>query len=224
MGKQKKQFILLLVLVLLLAAAFLGIRQYNKVQEEKPEETEGEVIIDAQAEDVVKIDFDYEGEEITLEKVDDVWYNSQDHSQAIKQNRPGVILKKVTPLVAEQVIDNVTDLSQYGLTQPSRVISFETAAESYIIYVGDTNEVTGACYISFPSDTKVYVVDKDTFTFFNADWASLIDTSEESSAEESIAEESSAGESTAEESSAEESTAEESSSPAETGTKESAPN
>lgn len=182
MKKQKLYFLILLAAVIVLGAALLGVRRYNQIQEDKPEETEGIVIIDAAAEDVVKLSFDYQEEAIHLEKVEDTWYNAEDHSQAVKQNRPAAILSNVTPLVAQMTIEDVSDLSQYGLTEPSRVITFETAAESYIIYVGDKNDMTDAYYVSLPSDPNVYVVDSSVFSSFNTTWSSLLDTSQEESA------------------------------------------
>lgn len=179
MKRQKLQLIILLIVLVALAACLFGIKQYNQAQTERQAEPEGDILIDADAEAVISITFDNGEESIHLEKVEDVWYNAADHSQAIKQNRPGVLLTGVTPLVAQVTIENVTDLGQYGLKEPSRTIAFETENESYIIYVGDRNEMTDTYYVSLPSDPNVYAVDAAAVTRFNATWDSLLDTSEE---------------------------------------------
>ena len=159
MKKQQRQLFVLVGVLVVLLCAFLGLRQYNKAQADKPvEKGEKILVIDAAAEDVTQLAYNYEGEDCTFEKEEDTWYAAQDHSLNIKQTRITSMVNGIAPLEASQVIENVTDLAQYGLTEPQKTITVETAAKSYILYVGDKNDLTSSYYVCFPSTSTVYVV------------------------------------------------------------------
>ena len=183
MKKQQKQMMILLVILVALGAALFGVKQYNKAQAEKPAEAEGEVIIDVNYEDIVRFSYDYNGETYSFEKEGDTWYSADDHSLKLLQYRTANMTSGVAPLTAEQVIENVSDLSQYGLTDPQRTITYETETGSYILYVGDNNQMTSSYYVCMPSNATVYVVNSSAINKFDVALEDLIDTSEEESEE-----------------------------------------
>ena len=84
----------------------------------------------------------------------------------------------MAPLKADQVIENVTDMSQYGLADPERTIQYETADRSVIINVGNLNSMTSQYYIAFPSEMKVYVVATNVVTGFNYTLEDLVEVEE----------------------------------------------
>lgn len=178
MKKQSGQLLILLIVLVVLAAAFFGLKQYNKVQSEKPEESTAETIVDVAKEDVVKLTYDYEGETYSFEKADDTWYYAEDHSLALMQYLISNMLSQVAPLEAEQIIENVTDMAQYGLDEPSRTISYETENASYIFQVGNYNSVTSVYYICKPSENTVYAVSSGVVSIFNKTLDDLLDTVE----------------------------------------------
>lgn len=205
MRKQRSQLIGLLVILVVLCGGFFGIKQYNRIQAEKPEEDDSTIIVDISSEDVVRFAYDYEGEAYTFEKKEDTWYYAEDHSLNMTQYRITNMLSNVTPLRVSNVIEDVTDMAQYGLKEPSRSIRFETATESYIFYVGDYNAMSSVYYICSPSGTTVYTVSGQTINGFNYALEDLVEVStEESSVEESDTEESNTEENGAEESGTEE--------------------
>lgn len=185
MKKQQKQILLLLVILIVLGAALFGVKQYNKAQTQKPAEPEGEVIINVNPEDIVRFSYDYNGETYTFEKEEDTWYYAEDHSLKLLQYRTANLPDGVAPLTAKQVIENVGDLSQYGLTEPQRTITYETESASYILYVGDNNQMTSSYYVCMPSDATVYVVASSAINRFDVTVEDLIDTSEEEAEEAS---------------------------------------
>lgn len=192
MKRQRMQMLILIIVLCALAAAFFGIRQYNKVQAEKPaEEDDSITVIGAEAEDVTFFSYDYEGQTYSFEKEEDVWYAAEDHSLNINQSRVTSMLASVAPLTAFQVIEQVTDLAQYGLVTPENTITVETAAASYILYVGDENELTSGCYVSLPSTDTVYVVSASDINRFHYSLEDLIEEEEESVEEEGAEEENS---------------------------------
>ncbi len=188
MRKQRKQLLILLAVLLILAAAIPGVRYFVEKQEEKAAEAakteqDSKVLIDAAYEDVVKFSYDYEGGNYAFEKAEDTWHAADEPERNLKEYALQNILSGVTPLHVQQTIENVTDFSQYGLEEPQRTIAFETASASYILYVGDYNSLTGTYYISMPSESKVYIVEQTVITGFNQTYEDVTETEEESSEE-----------------------------------------
>lgn len=183
MKKQKIQMLVLLGVLLLLCGTFLGVKKYNQKQAEKPEETDQVVVIDVSTEDIVRFSYDYEGETYAYEKEDDTWYYAPDHSLKLLQYRTGNLMSGLAPLKTRQVIENVTDLEQYGLKEPKQTITYETATESYILYVGSQNSVTGGYYVCMPSQSTVYMVEASAINKLTVTAEDLIDTATDTTEE-----------------------------------------
>ena len=181
MKKKQRQMIGMLLALVVLAAVFLGIRQYNKNASSATSTTEDtqETVLDVNSDDITSFRYVYEGETYAFEKEDDTWYYADDHSLNLNQDRIKAMILKVAPLKAEQVIENVTDMSQYGLADPERTIQYETADRSVIINVGNLNSMTSQYYIAFPSEMKVYVVTTNVVTGFNYTLEDLVEETTE---------------------------------------------
>ena len=181
MKKKQRQMIGMLLALVVLAAAFLGIRQYNNNASSGTSTTEDtqETVLDVNSDDITSFSYVYEGEPYAFEKEDDTWYYADDHSLNLNQDRIKAMILKVAPLKADQVIENVTDMSQYGLADPERTIQYETADRSVIINVGNLNSMTSQYYIAFPSEMKVYVVATNVVTGFNYTLDDLVEETTE---------------------------------------------
>ena len=181
MKKKQRQMIGMLLALVVLAAVFLGIRQYNKNASSAISTTEDtqETVLDVISDDITSFSYVYEGETYAFEKEDDTWYYADDHSLNLNQDRIKAMILKVAPLKADQVIENVTDMSQYGLADPERTIQYETADRSVIINVGNLNSMTSQYYIAFPSEMKVYVVTTNVVTGFNYTLEDLVEETTE---------------------------------------------
>mgnify|MGYP004515980693 FL=1 len=171
----------MLLALVVLAAAFLGIRQYNKNASSATSITEDtqETVLDVNSDDITSFCYVYEGETYAFEKEDDTWYYADDHSLNLNQDRIKAMILKVAPLKADQVIENVTDMSQYGLADPERTIQYETADRSVIINIGNLNSMTSQYYVAFPSEMKVYVVTTNVVTGFNYTLEDLVEETTE---------------------------------------------
>ena len=171
----------MLLALVVLAAAFLGIRQYNKNASSENSTTEDtqETVLDVNSDDITSFRYVYEGETYAFEKEDDTWYYADDHSLNLNQDRIKAMILKVAPLKADQVIENVTDMSQYGLADPERTIQYETADRSVIINIGNLNSMTSQYYVAFPSEMKVYVVTINVVTGFNYTLEDLVEETTE---------------------------------------------
>ena len=181
MKKKQRQMIGMLLALVVLAAVFLGIRQYNKNASSENSTTEDtqETVLDVNSDDITSFRYVYEGETYAFEKEDETWYYTDDHSLNLNQDRIKAMILKVAPLKADQVIGNVTDMSQYGLADPERTIQYETADRSVIINVGNLNSMTSQYYIAFPSEMKVYVVATNVVTGFNYTLEDLVEETTE---------------------------------------------
>ena len=181
MKKKQRQMIGMLLALVVLAAAFLGIRQYNKNASSAASTTEDtqETVLDVNSDDITSFRYVYEGETYAFEKKDETWYYTDDHSLNLNQERIKAMILKVAPLKADQVIENVTDMSQYGLADPERTIQYETADRSVIINVGNLNSMTSQYYIAFPSEMKVYAVTTNVVTGFNYTLEDLVEETTE---------------------------------------------
>jgi len=160
MNKQKKQLFLLLGILVFFIVAYFGLQAYNKAQAQKEEEVEGEEVISMEYSDVEVLQFNHDEELLQFECVDGTWYVTGDHSQNVKQYRIETVLNGIAcPLLAEDKIENVTDLSQYGLTEPAQEILVGNDVEQYTIYVGDNNSMMRTYYVYLSTDpTTVYSI------------------------------------------------------------------
>ena len=181
MKKKQRQMIGMLLALVVLAAVFLGIRQYNKNIASATSTTEDtqETVLDVNSDDITSFRYVYEGETYAFEKEDETWYYADDHSLNLNQDRIKAMILKVALLKADQVIENVTDMSQYGLADPERTIQYETADRSVIINVGNLNSMTSQYYIAFPSEMKVYAVTTNVVTGFNYTLDDLVEETTE---------------------------------------------
>ena len=186
MRKQSGQLLILLGVLVALAAALIGLKQYNQVESERKAGITdvGEMIVDVAEEDILKLKYDYEGETYSFEKKEDTWYDTEDSSVNIIQSVISNMVDAVAPLVAEEKIEKVSDMSQYGLGDSKRTIQFETAETKYIFEIGNYNAVTDVYYISIPSENTVYAVKQSTITVFDKALEDIAaDTEAESDAE-----------------------------------------
>lgn len=175
MKRQKMQLLVLFAVLLVLAGSLLALRQYNKNRSEDTDTVLGDVIADLGIEEIVRFSYDYEDNNYSYEKLEDTWRYAQNHDLNLNQYRVESMLSNVTPFVAEGTIRDVKDMSQYGLDEPGRTISFETDTESYIFHVGDYNSVNSVYYICRPSDTTVYAVAAAAINGFNVDVLDIVE-------------------------------------------------
>lgn len=184
MGKQGKQLLVLVIVLVLLVAGYFGLRQYNQSGSEEESEEDVVTVVDITQDDVVRLSYDYEGETYHYDKVDGVWYYTDDHSLELTQYLVKNMVSMIAPLEAQQVIENVTDMTQYGLADSDRTINFETENASYVFKVGDYNSVSGVRYICKPSENTVYAVSSGVVSIFDKTLEDLLSQTEDTTAEE----------------------------------------
>lgn len=192
MKKQSRHFIILIAVLVVLAAGYFILMQYNEHQQEKEaNQTEGEVLAELTLDEIERFSYVYEGETHTFEKktveaqeeTESQWVAAEDSSLQLDQSRLDTMAGKFIHVVAQDTVTGVTDLSQYGLEEPSNVLHWETAEKSYTYYVGDYNTIAGVYYLCEPDTDTVYTVKSSMVLGFNYSLEDLV-VEEEVSSEE----------------------------------------
>jgi len=181
MKKQKKQLLIMLIALVLLGGGYFGLRYYNEVRQEKELEALNDeiVLVDLEEEDIIRLSYNYKEKDYTFEKKDDTWYYTEQPDWKMNQYRLSAIASRMADLAAISVIENVTDMSLYGLDQLERYFTFETADESYTFYAGEYNSLTSTYYICREGENTVYVVYPLTVTGYNMTPEEIIEEEED---------------------------------------------
>ena len=163
MKKQKKQFLGMLLILAVLAAAYGGIHVYNQKQEEKEagEEAEKLTVADFKTDDVTAFSYVLGGQVYAYTKTDGEWTWDGDISLTLDTSQIDAMLDAVTGLTAESEITDGEDLAQYGLENPSGIITLNTADGTTTLQLGDKNAVTGKYYLKVAESDKIYLVSRD---------------------------------------------------------------
>ena len=182
MKKQKKQFLLLMILLVVLIAAYLGAGAYVDFVEQREAEQEllnKVYVTDLDATAIQSITYDYDGATYSFVKQDDIWVYAEDSSLSITQSYIESMASKAAQMEAQSVIEDVTDLAQYGLDEPSETIRFATEDEEYELLAGDYNSMSSIYYVCNAADTGVvYAVDSSALSSFNYALEDLIEEEE----------------------------------------------
>ena len=156
MKKAKKLYTLLGVL-----AVFCILTIAVSMYEEKKEEikTSGEIIFQIERDDVKKISWEYDSTSLSFSR-DEVWVYDEDEAFPVHDDKVTKMLAPFDELRAAFIIENVDDLSTYGLKNPECTITLETESETYEILLGDFSTMDSQRYVSI-GDGNVYLVTED---------------------------------------------------------------
>lgn len=192
MKNQKKQLLLMVILLLLLVGGYFGLIKYNAWSEQKDASEEVTIVVtELEQESITAISYDYEGENISLVKDGEVWVCEGDTSLAIEQSTVETMAKRMAAIEAEQAIEAVTDMEQYGLGDGARRVTVTTTDTTYQFLIGDYNSTATVYYWGVEGQDTVYVVNGINVSCFNyglEDLMEEVEEAEESSVEATAAE------------------------------------
>lgn len=167
MEKQKKQLIALLVILIAAVILFLLLSHSSNEESEAASTEESYVVNDLEAANVTKLIFTNSAATISLTKVSDEWVFEDDKTIDIDESVVEDLLEEVAPLSSENRIENVEDLSIYGLDSPARTIMVSDGEQTCTILVGDFNEITSTYYICTEEELRtVYTAEYNTVYAF----------------------------------------------------------
>jgi len=178
MKKQRKQFLLMLLVLLVVTGGYFGLRYYNEnaVTEEPAVETE--YVVSIEKDSIQHISYSYEDVEYAFTKDGEEWIYDMDSSVNIDSYYINLMETRCEGLTVKEKIENVTDMSQYGLAEPERYFAFETAEGTYTFYIGDRNTISYGYYICEPESNTIYLVDNLVGTAFSKTLEDLIEEEE----------------------------------------------
>lgn len=183
MKKQKKQMAILLLLLAAAMGAYFGIIKYNQwsAEQEKEKKEEAQIYVtNFSTAEVEKFSYDYQGETFSFTRLAEEWFYDGDETLDIEEDGLEDMIADAVNLAASEKIENVTDLSQYGLDSPLLTVTFQISGKEYTLHVGDYNDMLGLYYAYIAEDeTNVYLISSSFKSGYNTTLEELIVVVEE---------------------------------------------
>lgn len=170
----KKNIVKLLVILLILAAtivAYVEVKKYNKENDDssKDEESVSYTVTNFDVDSVSQLTYTFNKQTYCLVKdKDSNWVNKDDDSMKIDSDKVNDLLSVINNVETSTRIENVEDMSQYGLDNPSNVVNITTKEGEVVLNIGDCNTQTGGdYYLRLGEESTVYTVESTVATRFN---------------------------------------------------------
>ena len=144
----KKTLILLGILLCISGYYFYEVKTTPKREKKKEEEKK---LFSIDKKKINKIYIKNGEKEIEIIKSDGNWI-IKDKNYECDKNEIESLINKISSLEVEREIENISDLSQYGLTQQEKIIKLQENGEKYILYIGD--ETPTGSYLYTTTDNR----------------------------------------------------------------------
>ena len=199
--KSKRNLIVLLILIVVLLVIFLFLKKNEDadfMQEETGTTEESVPVVNINKEEVTDMEFiRSDGGSFTLHKQEDTWNyleeaaidTSEDTAEdaetirQVNQDTVSAYLDDICAFTAKQEITDVTDYSDYGISDESDTVTLQLANDLYVFRIGDYNSLAGGYYLTVNDGSSVYLIDSSTYYLLHKDSSYFEDTSEEESTE-----------------------------------------
>lgn len=199
--KSKRNLIVLLILIVVLLVIFLFLKKNEDadfMQEEAVTTEESVPVVSINKEEVTDMEFiRSDGGSFTLHKQEDTWNYLEeaaiDTSEAtagdtetirqVNQDTVSAYLDDICAFTAKQEITNVTDDSDYGISDESDTVTLQLANDLYVFRIGDYNSLAGGYYLTVNDGSSVYLIDSSTYYLLHKDSSYFEAVDEEESTE-----------------------------------------
>ena len=189
MKNKTVKMVLAVVVLGVCCGAYAGVKTYVAHQEQKESEEDSEestTVFTASTDNIKSLDFMVDDTETTFEKDDDSWVKKDETDFPVNQTTLDSAASAIASVDSDRVLEDVDDLSEYGLDSPSNTIKIVTKSDeedgddiTTTLYVGDENSSTSQYYVRKDDDEKtVYLVDSscvEPFTKTLYDYAQMED-------------------------------------------------
>lgn len=166
--KRKTQLIILCTVFLLVAAAFILLKIYQKnVPEEVPEEAAAYQVLDVEPSLVTEIGIITEEETTNLIRENGTWKCLEDEDFALDGDLIEAFLENICHLTSDLQIENAEDLSQYGLDTPVISVTLQWDSNMYTLKLGDYNSMISSYYVGVNDEPTVYTGDSSLYYTLN---------------------------------------------------------
>lgn len=199
--KSKRNLIVLLILIVVLLVIFLFLKKNEDadfMQEEAGTTEESVPVVSINKEEVMDMEFiRSDGVSFTLHKQEDTWNYLEeaaiDTSEAsggdtetirqVNQDTVSAYLDDICAFTAKQEITDVTDYSDYGISDESDTVTLQLANDLYVFRIGDYNSLAGGYYLTVNDGSSVYLIDSSTYYLLHKDSSYFEAADEEESTE-----------------------------------------
>lgn len=182
MGKQKKQLILIFLVLIILILCYAGLKYYQSIQPPETEEQTEHTVVAINTDAITKLEVINEQGGFTFEKKGDNWINVADTIMNLDSDSVENMLATVQNLTSKDLIAKPSSLSEYGLEEPVLMITIHTSSESAPkkIIIGDYNEMTASYYLMIDGDDQVYMTNSTFYSSWNqtADFFQAVEQTE----------------------------------------------
>ena len=167
--KKSTKLVSAVVVLAALGGVYVGLNTYVS-KEEKTESSEEESkteVFSVKTDDIKSLEFIVDKKEVTFEKKDDSWVKKDETAFPVNQTTLDSAASAIKKVEADRVLEDVEDLTEYGLDSPSNTVTVDTVDGTTKLNIGDENTSTNQYYISKDDDdSTVYVVAADTVSPF----------------------------------------------------------
>ena len=167
--KKSTKLVSAVVVLAVLGGVYVGLNTYVS-KEEKTESSEEESkteVFSVKTDDIKSLEFIVDKKEVTFEKKDDSWVKKDETAFPVNQTTLDSAASAIETVEADRVLEDVEDLTEYGLDSPSNTVTVDTSDGTTKFNIGDENTSTNQYYISKDDDdSTVYVVAADTVSPF----------------------------------------------------------
>lgn len=199
--KSKRNLIVLLILIVVLLVIFLFLKKNEDadfMQEEAVTTEESVPVVSINKEEVTDMEFIRSaGGSFTLHRQEDTWNYLEeaaiDTSEAtaedtetirqVNQDTVSAYLDDICAFTAKQEITDVTDYSDYGISDESDTVTLQLANDLYVFRIGDYNSLAGGYYLTVNDGSSVYLIDSSTYYLLHKDSSYFEAADEEESTE-----------------------------------------
>ena len=174
MKRSLKTIILLCVLAVCVGGYLVIQGQTSQSTTAATENKESVALAGHELEDLTALSWTADEGTIRFTKSDAGWRYDADSAFPANATTLDGLANKLIALTADRSVDNVTDLSIYGLSEPAFTVTAEWSDGTSTAYgLGDATAFADGYYVSRSGDSKVYIVTTSLKTTFNKTLNSL---------------------------------------------------
>ncbi len=186
MKKQKRQLVVLLILLVLAIGAWQGLKAYNIKQEEKEAAASTVDILSVATDEITSLtvnngngsyqlnydgstwsfaDWDAISEELATADSDVT--DSVSYTGNVSATEIATLTWKLEDVTGSQEIANVTDFTRFGLDEPQiSVVVVLADGTEHTLTIGDYNETASVYYLRLDESSSVYAIDSSLYSTF----------------------------------------------------------
>ena len=168
--KKSTKLVSAVVVLAVLGGVYVGLNTYvtkKESTESSSEEESKTEVYSVKTDDIKSLEFIIDKKDTVFEKKDDSWVKKDETAFPVNQTTLDSAASALEKVEADRVLENVDDLTEYGLDSPSNSVTVTTDDGTTKFNIGDENTSTNQYYIAKDDeDSTVYVVSSSTVTPF----------------------------------------------------------